>query len=78
MTSCATWRAFTRSLIHGLVASSLRGIVYTGRFGGGSELLQGGDENNVWKILDEGMVYVPSLTRSRFSSDIYMTCPGTL
>ncbi|KAI0808336.1 cytochrome P450 [Fomes fomentarius] len=25
-------------------------------FGGGSELLQGGDENNVWKILDEGMV----------------------
>ena len=53
MTSCLTWRM-------GSSLPSSRDVrveVSFHRFGGGSELLRDGDKNNMWSIIEEGMVY---------------------
>ena len=54
--SCVTWRTLV------LRRSCMQCLTYIcSSFGGGSELLRYGDTNNVWRILEEGMVSVQRL-----------------
>ena len=55
MTSCLTWRKRGSVPARAQAWKDLTCLAH--RFGGGgSELLRNGDKNNVWSIIEEGMV----------------------